>query len=317
MGSHVLREFISNGIDCVVLDNLSRGYRGRVPDQLEFIEGDAADSELIIKMCREYEITSILHFAAYMQARESVRNPMIYWENNLSATLGIAKALGSLNIEQLIFSSSCSVYGHNPEAETTSKLAPMSPYAMTKVACEQILSQVCLENQIRLSIMRYFNVIGSGNFDLSMDASAETLVPSVLRALTSHTPVQIYGDDFDTFDGTPLRDYLDVRDLARAHLAASQITSGVSPAVYNVSSGLGTTVKQIIETLLKITDSEIDLEFHASKPGDPGIIAAKPSKVLLDFGWRTEIPIETSLSDAATSFKRHHVEKVPTIEPKE
>jgi UDP-glucose 4-epimerase len=309
VGSHVLHEFVSHERECVVLDNLSRGFRNRIPSHLEFIKGEAADSELIVAVCKRYKIDSVLHFAAYMQARESVRDPIKYWDNNLNATLGIAKALEGLNIDQLIFSSSCSVYGNNSEAQTDSELTPLSPYAMTKVACEQILSQACIQAQTRLSIMRYFNVIGCGDFEFSLDASIETLVPSILRALTSNLPFQIYGNSFNTIDGTALRDYLDVRDLARAHLAASQITSVVNPVVYNVSSGLGTTVKQIVEILLSLTNSEINFEFHDSKPGDPAVIAAKPSQALLEFGWSADIPIETSLLDYVKNSKRHREKK--------
>ena len=311
IGSHVLREFVSHGNECVVLDNLSRGIRSRIPPQVELIVGDARDSKLIIDVCSKYEINSILHFAAYMQARESVRDPIKYWDNNINATLGIAEALFSLKIRQLIFSSSCSVYGNNFEAQIDSQLSPLSPYAMTKIACEQILSQACVQNQVRLSIMRYFNVIGCGDFEYSLDASTETLVPSILRAITLNQTFQIYGNSFDTIDGSPIRDFLDVRDLARAHLAASQITSGINPAIFNVSSGFGTTVKQIVGILLRLTNSKIEIEFHNSKPGDPAHIAAKPSQSLLEYGWIAEIPIEKSLSDYVANFSRYKEKKVP------
>ena len=185
---------------------------------------------------------------------------------------------------------------------------------MTKVACEQILGQACIQAQTRLSIMRYFNVIGCGDFEFSLDASVETLVPSILRSISLNLPFQIYGNSFNTLDGTALRDYLDVRDLARAHMTASQIISGVNPVVYNVSTGLGTTVKQIVEILLTLTNGEINIEFHDPKPGDPAAIAAKPSQALLEFGWCAEIPIETSLSDYVDNFQRHQEKKVTSIE---
>ena len=306
IGSHVLREFISQGHECVVLDNLSTGIRNRLPENVVFIDGDARDSQLVIGVCKEFGINSILHFAAFMQARESVSNPIKYWENNINTTLGIAQALSVLKIDQLIFSSSCSVYGNNPRASINSVFNPLSPYAMTKVASEQILTQACLVADVKLSIMRYFNVVGCGDFEDSLESSTETLVPSIMNSILVGQPFQIYGDRFDTVDGTAMRDYLDVRDLASAHLVASRIDCDVNPVIYNVSSGVGTTVKQIVETLSNLTSSNLLIQYCPPKTGDPAVISAEADHMLSKHGWEARISLKTSLLDYVMKFNKQN-----------
>lgn len=297
IGSHTLRELISTGNNCVVLDNLSRGKRERVPVEVELIEGESADSELIIDICKRNKISHIIHFAAFMQARESVRHPSRYWKNNLSATYGIIGALSELDIKEILFSSSCSVYGNNPNATTASDLMPLSPYAMTKVACEQILEEACLERRIKLTILRYFNVIGCGEFESSIDASSETIVPSILSSIRMGTPFKIFGKNFDSIDGTPIRDYVDVRDLARAHLVSTLVKSKKNPLFLNVSSGLGTSVKELVEIMSSVSGVKIEFDYLSPNPGDPGVIGAKTSQELIDNNWSPQIPVKQSLLD--------------------
>ena len=308
IGSHSLRELISKGNKCVVLDNLSKGIKERVPKDVELIIGEAADSELIINICKRLSISRIVHFAAFMQARESVRRPIKYWDNNLSATFGIIRALSELDIKEILFSSSCSVYGNNTNAVTDSNLNPLSPYAMTKVACEQILEEACLEHGIGLTILRYFNVIGCGDFKFSIDASTETLIPTILNSIKSKQPIQIFGNKFDSIDGTPIRDYVDVRDLARAHWISTFAKKGKNPLILNVSSGSGSSVKQLVEIMSSVSGIKIEIEYLPPKPGDPGVISAKTSQELLDLNWIPQIPIEQSLTDHWNSFRTENQE---------
>ncbi len=308
IGSHTVRELISSGNNCVVLDNLSRGKRERVPAEVELIVGESGDSELIIDICKRNKISHIVHFAAFMQARESVRHPTMYWENNLSATYGITGALSELDIEAILFSSSCSVYGNNPSATTNSDLIPLSPYAMTKVACEQILEEACLERNIKLTILRYFNVIGCGDFKFSIDASSETIVPSIIGSIKTRTPFKIFGNKFDSIDGTPIRDYVDVRDLARAHLVSTLVKSEKNPLFLNVSSGLGTSVKELVEIMSSVSGINIEIDFLSSKPGDPGVIGAKTSQELIDNNWGPQIPVKQSLLDYWKYLNSEHKE---------
>jgi len=297
IGSHTLRELISNGNECVVLDNLSKGIKERVPADVELVIGEAANSELIIDICKRRNITHILHFAAFMQARESVGHPLKYWENNLGATYGIIRAVPELDIKEILFSSSCSVYGNNSSATTDSKLNPLSPYAMTKVASEQILEEVCIEQNIGLTILRYFNVIGCGDFMFSNDASFETLIPSILKSIKMRQPFQIFGNSFESIDGTAIRDYVDVRDLARAHWISTFAEKVRNPLVLNVSSGSGTSVKQLVDIMSNVSGTKIEIEYLSPKPGDPGVIGSTTSQELLDLNWAPKIPVEQSLLD--------------------
>lgn len=306
IGSHTIRELISNGNECVVLDNLSKGIKERIPANVELVVGDAADSGLIIDICKKHKISHILHFAAFMQARESVRYPLKYWENNLGAIYGIVRAVPELDIKEILFSSSCSVYGNNQTATTDSKLNPLSPYAMTKVASEQILEEVCLERNIGLTILRYFNVIGCGDFKVSFDASFETLVPSILKSMIMRQPVQIFGNQFDSIDGTAIRDYVDVRDLARAHWVSTFVKKSKNPLILNVSSGLGTTVKQLVDIMSDVTGIKVEIDYLPPKPGDPGVIGAKTSQELLDLNWTPKIPVELSLLDYWNRYTSEH-----------
>lgn len=302
IGSHVLREFRSAGAECLVFDNFVTGVENRLPSDIQFILGDASDPVAIARVCNEFKITGIVHLAAYMQARESVRNPIKFWENNLGATLGLAKSLAMANVQHVIFSSSCSIYGDARAATTDSPLRPMSPYAFTKVASEQVLTQACEENKVRLTILRYFNVIGCGDFTSSFDHSAETLLPSIARNIVAGKPPIIYGGDLSTPDGTAIRDYLDVRDLAAAHRVVASATATEGEEVFNVSRGKPISVKTIVNLLLVASGSTLKPETVAAKEGDPTEVWAIPSPELKDLGWDPQYPIEASIKDFWTAF---------------
>ncbi len=297
IGSHVLREFESAGADCFVFDNLITGIESRVPTSVPLVRGDASNSTQVVDACNEFEINGIVHLAAHMQARESVRNPVKFWENNLGATLGITKNLGRTKVNHVIFSSSCSIYGNVRAATTESPLQPLSPYAFTKVASEQVLTQACDENDVRLSILRYFNVIGCGEFNSSFDHSVETLLPASAKHILAGKSPKIFGGNFSTPDGTALRDYLDVRDLARVHrLIAS--SDGISKRqVLNVSSGIPISVKTILGLLLNISGTHLEPEVVPAKLGDPAEVWATPSSELLEMGWSPEFSVEDSVRD--------------------
>ena len=302
IGSHVLREFKSARAECLVFDNLVTGIENRLPSDVQFIHGDASDPTEIANVCKEFKITGIVHLAAYMQARESVRNPNKFWVNNLGATLGLANGLAMTNVKHVIFSSSCSIYGDARAATTDSPLRPISPYAFTKVASEQVLTQACEENEIRLTILRYFNVVGCGDFASSFDHSAETLLPSNARNIIAGKPPIIYGGDLATPDGTAIRDYLDVRDLAAAHRVVASASGIGRKQVFNVSRGIPVSVKTILDLLLVTSGSTLKPEIVAAKEGDPTEVWATPSPELLDLGWDPQYPIEASIKDFWRAF---------------
>jgi UDP-glucose 4-epimerase len=307
IGSHVLREFYAAGAECFVLDNLVTGKTTRLPHDVSFIHSDATNPLEIINACNQHRISGIVHLAAYMQARESVRDPIKYWTNNLGSSLALAAILPKTKVEQVIFSSSCSVYGDAGMVTETSPIKPISPYAMTKVASEEVLVQVARVCGIQLNILRYFNVIGCGSFPESYDHSEETILPAVSRLILAGKAPIIFGDDFDTPDGSPIRDYLDVRDLARAHLIVAKTEMPQKKMVLNVSTGRPVSVKEVIRILLEVASSELIPVIRPARPGDPAAIWSNESHHLRSFGWSPQYSLRESIHDfwhASTSFNK-------------
>ncbi len=273
-----------------------------MPPRVPFIHGDATNAETIVTTCEEFDITGVVHLAAHMQARESVRNPIKFWANNLGATLGLANSLVETKVRHLIFSSSCSVYGNAKAATTDSPLRPISPYAFTKVASEQVLTQACRQNNVRLTILRYFNVIGCGSFSAAYDHSMETLLPSGARNILAGRSPVIFGGNLPTPDGTALRDYLDVRDLATAHRVIAGSNSSHDRQIINVSAGNPISVMTILRLLLSISASVLDLEMTSAKEGDPAEVWATPSSELVEIGWSPKYATEASIRDFWDAF---------------
>ncbi len=305
IGAHILREFEFNGLATFVYDNFSRGKQERLPIGTHYITADVRDEKELLEACKKFQITGIVHLAALMQARESVRSPSSYWLNNVGATLAVASVLKSTSVRHVIFSSSCSVYGSIQQASITSPLRPESPYAMTKVASEQILREECSKLNVRLSILRYFNVIGNGDFPFSFDDNTETLLPSTARKLMSNLQPEIFGNMFSTPDGTAVRDYLDVRDLARAHRLIAVSSTSNPVEVVNVSSGDPKSVKFVIEKLTEVSGHNLVALIREQKLGDPAEVWSEPSEYLVRLGWVAQYDINQSVKDFWKSFIFH------------
>jgi len=304
VGSHVLREFLAAGASCVVLDSLVTGKIDRLPPQVVFLQGDATNPESIAAACKNFEITGVVHLAAFMQARESVVDPIKYWKNNLGVSLALATILSESKIEQIIFSSSCSVYGNAQNATEASVFNPISPYAMTKVASEQVLSQSAATSGVQLTILRYFNIIGCGDFEKSFDYGDETILPSAARKIIAGEPPVIFGGNLLTQDGSALRDFLDVRDLARAHLVVAGRATTPDPMALNVSSGRAISVKEIVGILLDIAGSSLIPEIVPPKVGDPSEIWACESPGLKSLGWNPRYSLYESVQSFWNAFQK-------------
>jgi len=303
VGSHIASTFKENNMDFAILDDFSTGIKSRVENQYEFEKGDATDSSTIISVCKRLDISNIINLAAFMQARESVRDPIKYWKNNLGVSLALAEALKSLTLDRLVLSSSCSVYGELANATESSDLNPMSPYAYTKVASEQILAQACRENKVEFVALRYFNVIGAGRFPNSEDTKLETLVPSVFRSVQRGESPTIYGGNLPTRDGTCERDFIDVRDLAKAHLKVCQSEEVFEESYLNVSTGKTITVFEVVKEIIRISNSMLEPVYEFPKLGDPISVSALPSARLIDLGWVPEFDLKQSIEshwEAAT-----------------
>lgn len=297
IGSHVARALNAKGERVVVLDNLVTGIRSRVDNFTHFVQGDACDSNLIVEVGKKYNVRGVINLAAFMQARESVLNPIKYWRNNVGVSLALSEAIPSLSIRRVILSSSCSVYGNVFNANEGDNLNPLSPYAQTKVASEQILEQICDETSIDFISLRYFNVIGGGDFPDSIDTKNETLVPSVSRKILQNENPVIFGSNLPTRDGTCERDYIDVRDLANAHALVCDLKTNVGKKYLNVSTGKVITVLEVVNELLKVSKSNLTPLLQEMKSGDPISVSAQPSKRLFELGWRPTVEFSTSISD--------------------
>lgn len=297
IGSHVARAISAAGHKVVIIDNLSTGIRSRVEDFTNLIVGDATDKQLIVDTCKKYDVYGVINLAAFMQARESVRQPIKYWKNNLGVSIALAEAIASSGLTRVVLSSSCSVYGNTRNATDISPLNPLSPYAMTKVASEQVISQACIENNVEFVSLRYFNVIGGGEFPNSIDTNLETLVPSICRKISNAESPIIFGGSLPTKDGTCERDYVDVRDLAEAHLLVSEYGGIFENEYLNVSTGYPVTVLELVNKIIDISKSPAKIIFEEPKSGDPISVSALPSRKLIEMGWRPQFELGDSIKN--------------------
>lgn len=297
IGAHVVRELIEIGYKVVLIDNLSTGLINRKPDKCILVEGDVRDSNLVRSICQEHEITGVIHLASHKHARESRLNPVKYWANNVGGTLGLVQGIEGTKVSRVIFSSSCSIYGDNSEVSEGSADSPISTYAQTKKISEDILVQSLAPKNIALINLRFFNVIGCGDFVSAHDNSEECLVPVIANHLQAQTQFRIFGTQHPTKDGTCLRDYIDVRDLARAHaLLAKVIGTRKIQTVVNVSTGIPRSVLEVKQEFERVVGKEIPHLAMPSDPADPIAIWSQQSETLRELGWIPEFNLIDSIS---------------------
>ena len=305
IGSHVAKSLINAGENVFILDNLTSGYKVRLGEGPRIFLGDARDANFVREIVELNEIEGVIHLAAHKQARESQRAPFKYWENNIQSCLSVLTGIRNTTVRKFILSSSCSVYGSAGLVTDESIRNPISPYGRSKVASEDMVRDCCSSFGINWSVLRYFNVIGCDDFNFAHDDSLECVVPVMARRIELKQNLEIFGQNFDTPDGTALRDYIDVRDLANAHLRiALNMRHTMENYLVNVSSGIPVSVLQIAQSLLKVSDSDSQIVFSDSKVGDPDRIWGNPSKMLLDLGWKANFSLSESTQSHWDSMKR-------------
>jgi UDP-glucose 4-epimerase len=300
IGSHIAHQFVKLGRNVVVVDNLESGKVESLPKEAIFRLGSANDAEFIYSVCMEFQVIGVVFLAARKQARESINKPLEYWSDNIGALIGTLKGIPETNVKHFLLSSSCSVYGSSGEVKNTTQLNPVSPYGRTKVVSEMIVRDCCAELDIGWTALRYFNVIGNDCFPYSRDRSQECLVPAVSRKILNGESPILFGRNFDTEDGTSLRDYIDVRDLARAHVMVCDdlMRTGESLVIdkcLNVSTGNPISTLEVLENILSCLDSDLDLLDLGRREGDPERVWAKPHQELLDIGWEPKYSIRESI----------------------
>ena len=309
IGSHTARLLQEMGRGVVALDTLERGYRDAV-DGINLVVGDIADERLVGKVCRKYDVSSVIHFAAYKSVGESVSNPLRYYKNNVGASISLVETLLEHDVKQFVFSSSAAVYGTPDTAPVNedAPLRPQSPYAQTKADVERFLAS-CDAVGLRSVSLRYFNAAGAHESgDMGEDWSLTTnLVPRVMKVLFgAEKSLEVFGDDYPTPDGSCVRDYVHVSDLADAHVKAlDYLSTGGKSLVCNVGTGQGTSVKQLVAITESVTGRTLPHRMSGRRPGDPASVYADPTLIRAVLGWRATRDLRDIIASAYRWHERH------------
>lgn len=308
IGSVVTEYLVAAGHEVVIVDNLSTGHSGAVTDNVEFHKGDLLDRSFIESVLSG-SIDAVCHFAAFSQVGESVADPLKYYENNVSGAISLLHAMKTAGVTDFLFSSTAAVYGEPEETpiEETSALEPVNAYGNTKLAIERMLQDCSKAWGLRPLSLRYFNAAGATKLH-GEDHRPEThLIPLVLdAALGRRGELVIFGDDYSTPDGTCIRDYIHVKDLATAHvLGLEQLSDGITGAL-NLGNGQGFSVLQVIEAAERVMGIEVPRRIGERRPGDPAVLVASSGNAERLLGWKREYPeIEPIIKDAFGWRKEH------------
>ena len=304
IGSHFVRILANQNIECVVLDNLSRGHKEAVPPNIELEVIDLLDSKSLENLFNKYSFDSIVHFAAFAYVGESVENPILYYQNNVVGSFNLIRAAVNANIKNFVFSSTCSLYGNPSKVPISEDLPtnPINPYAQTKLTIENMLRDFETAYGIKSVCLRYFNAAGA-DFSSEIGESHDPephLIPIVINtALGLREKVLVFGDDYETKDGTCIRDYIHINDLGDAHLKALKyLNDGGVSEIINLGTGEGNSVKEIIDTTEKITGKGIKTEIVDRRPGDPAVLIAENAKAKNILGWTPKYDLIQTISSA-------------------
>ena len=302
IGSHVVREFARHGIDHVVLDDLSTGHRDYVPDDVPFVFGSAADPALVESVFEQFPVSGVMHVAGLKYAGQSVLEPIRFYDANFTSTRVLLDAAVASGVDRFVLSSSCSWYG-TPDMEIVtedSPAQPESPYGQSKVMSEWLLRSVARTvPALRQVSLRYFNVVGSGDSAL-VDRSPYNLFPRVFDALTNGAPPTVWGTDYPTPDGTCIRDYVHVEDIAEAHVLLAQVLeAGTAPSdVYNVGTGEGASVLEVIAAIANYARLDVQPELLPRRAGDPARIVGSALRLQDELGWTARHDLASMVSTA-------------------
>ncbi len=291
IGTHMVKRLLDDGHEVIIIDNLSTGHADLLPGG-EFVEGDLGDPVLLEHIFSTKDIDAVMHFAAFSLVAESVNFPLKYYENNVSKTVNLLNKIIINGINNFVFSSSAAVYGEPQEIPITEAhhCIPTSPYGTTKLIIENILQESSSAYGLRSISLRYFNAAGadeSAAIGEKHDPESH-LIPLVLKtAIGDRKEISIFGNDYDTPDGTAIRDYIHVNDLVDAHmLALEALLNGKKTCRYNLGNGKGYSVKEVIECAQKVTNRKIETLVEGRRPGDPAVLIASSEKIENELGWR-------------------------------
>jgi len=310
IGSHTAKALRSSGREVVVLDSLVTGHREAIQD-LPLVEADIADREIVRNTIRRYNVKAVIHFAAFLSESESIADPNRYYTNNFTKTLELLDTLIGESVRNFIFSSTAAVYGSPKEIPIQEKCPanPISPYGESKLAVERALPYFERSYGLRFICLRYFNAAGADtDGKLGEDHNPEThLIPNALNATTGGPELKIYGDDYETKDGTCERDYVHVSDLASAHLLAlEKLESGNSSSVYNIGLERAYSVFNVLKIVENITGNLVPYSVVSRRIGDPAILLASSDRIRTELGWRPQHEALDTIVESAWSWHRSH-----------
>ncbi len=301
IGAHVVRAFQAKGIDVVVLDDLSSGRRGFVADGVDFVHGSILDGALLESVFARHDVRGVVHLAGFKYAGVSVQRPLHTYQQNVTGTATLLAAMEAPDLSRSVFSSSAAVYGTPDVDLVTEETAkhPQSPYGESKLIGEWLLADQAAATGLAHTSLRYFNVVGSGTPEI-FDVSPHNLFPLVFDALLDGRTPKVNGDDYATPDGTCVRDYIHVADLAAAHVVAAERLEAGEPVapVYNLGSGDGVSVAEIMSAVAKVTGIDFVPESAPRRPGDPARIVASGELAARDLDWRMRHSLEDMVRSA-------------------
>lgn len=300
IGSHAVAELLDSGYSVVVIDSLENGFMQLVDKRAKFYHGNVQDVDMMDKIFTENKIDAVMHFAGYIKVPESVVEPNKYYLNNTYTVMCLLESMKKNNIKNIVFSSTAAVYGDVKEPEPVDEnhsKDPINPYGMSKLMSERIIMDCAKAHELNYSIFRYFNVGGAHEkHDIGqMGEGITALIPLILKAAKGTIPkLSIYGNDFNTKDGTGVRDYIHVVDLVRAHILSLKTLEKNISGIYNLGNGNGFTVLEMLNAAKEVTKIDIPAEITSRRLGDPPCVIASSKKAIAELGWK---PYYTNVKD--------------------
>lgn len=307
IGSHAVRLLAESGYNPIIVDDLSRGFE-KLAQGRQIIKGNIGDYSFLSSVFKKYDFDSVMHFAAFALVGESVKEPLKYFRNNTVSSINLIKVMLENRVTKLIYSSTAATYGEPLETpiKEDHPTNPINPYGESKLAFEKILEHTSQASDLRYATVRYFNVAGaheSGEIGEMHDPETH-IVPLAIEAALKNREFSIYGDDYDTKDGTCIRDYIHPNDLIKAHmLALEHIDKHGENKTYNMGNDEGFSVKEVLKAVEKVTDKKLKTRVIKRRPGDPAILVASSEKIKKELSWQPDYPDIAKIID--TAFKWH------------
>jgi|SRR5215831_6049956 len=307
IGSVICDQLLADGHAVVVLDNLSKGHRDALAQEATLVEADLLDSPAVTDAMKRHHVDAVIHMAASSLVGESMTEPIKYYRNNLWATLGLLEAMTFSGISKLVFSSTAAVYG-NPEKQPIEEhdaTTPTNPYGETKLAVERALHWYSSAHGLRYVALRYFNAAGATETRGERHSPETHLIPLVLDAAEKRSSVAVFGNDYPTPDGTCVRDYIHVSDLARAHvMALRSLVDGGQSATFNLGCGQGYSVREVIDAAQRVTGQSIDVKVQSRRAGDPAVLVASSARIREALGWTPQFELLDDIVGSAWIWKQ-------------